>query len=336
VTAGPGAGSGRAGPARTTRSALALLREPFWARAALVVVGLSVAFVLLGRWQLHRHEGKVARNRVIDLNYAAPPVALDAVLSGPDAPLPADRQWRPVRVTGHYEPEHEVLIRNRPLGEDYGYEVVVPLRLDSGAAFLVDRGWLPPGEKFVRPDVVPAPPAGRVTVVARVRPGEPPLDRTPPPGQELRIDLNRIAGVAGGPVYRGGYGVLASESPAPAAAPAPLLRPDEDLGPHLAYAFQWWLGAIAAYVLLGRYAVQEVRRRQTVGTAARPAPPDTPAASAPTASAPTAGEPTAPPVPGAQDPVRVGEPAGVGHRRRPWSRRDRGPSDEEWEDAATG
>jgi len=261
-----------AGRVGTAMSALRLLREPFWLRITVAVLALSVLFGFLGRWQLHRHEAKVARNAQIDATYAAAPVPIGEVLAGPDAALPAGRQWTPVRVTGSYQPDRQVLIRNRPLDGNYGYEVVVPLRTDAGVAVLVDRGWVPPGQDFVRPDAVPAPPAGHVDVVVRLRPGEPPLDQTPPPGQEMRIDLPRIGAIAGGSYYRGAYGVLAAERPAPSQAPVLLPRPDEDLGPHLSYAVQWWAGALAAWVLLGVYLVKDVGVRAGGGiAAARPA-----------------------------------------------------------------
>jgi cytochrome oxidase assembly protein ShyY1 len=250
---------------RTARSALGLLREGLWLRLLIAVAVLSVAFVYLGRWQYHRHEAKVARRDVIAANYDAAPVALAQVLPDPSTVLPASGQWTSVEVTGVYEPGGQVLIRNRPLDGQYGYEVVVPLRTASGAALLVDRGWLPPGEDFVRPASVPAPPGGTVTVVVRLRPGEPPIDTQPPLSQQLRIDLARIAAVAGGEVYRGAYGVLASEQPVATPSPTLLERPDDGLGPHFAYAFQWWFGAVAAWGLLGYYAVREVSQRAEVG-----------------------------------------------------------------------
>jgi len=297
--------------AATVRSAVLLLREPFWARLGVAVVLLAVAFFFLGRWQLGRHEAKVARNDVVEANYSGTPVALDAVLATPASALPADRQWTRVRLQGRYEPGGQTLIRNRPLDGNFGFEVVVPLRLASGAAVLVDRGWVPAGEKVVEPDAVPAPPQGPVTVVVRVRPGEPPLERTPPPGQELRLDLGRLALRAGGTVYRGAYGVLATEQPAPAVAPAPLPEPDLDLGPHLAYAVQWWIGDVAAFGLLGYYALKEARTRAGGG----------------------AGGPGAGGSPG--DP---GSPSGGKPRKpsKPDRPRRRDLSDEEWEDAATG
>jgi cytochrome oxidase assembly protein ShyY1 len=282
--------------AATARSALRLVREPLWARITLAVIGLSIAFVFLGRWQWHRHEARLAANALVAANYGAEPVPIEQVLPTPLSTLPGERLWTPVRVTGHYEPENQVLIRNRPLAKVYGYEVVVPLRTASGVAVLVDRGWLAAGEQFVRPDTVPAPPSGEVTVVVRLRFGEGTDSRQPPPGQELRIDTARIAAHAGGQVYLGGYGQLAQEQPAPAVVPTALPKPDDDLGPHLSYAVQWWAGAVAAYVMLGVYSVREVRDRAE--------------------GRPIGGSPGRRPVPTA-----------VRSRRR-------GPTDEEWEDAA--
>ncbi|HEX2808059.1 MAG TPA: SURF1 family protein [Kineosporiaceae bacterium] len=313
----------------TARSAFRLLREPLWARIALAVIGLSVAFVLLGRWQWHRHEARLSANTLVEANYAAAPVPIEQMLPSPRSTLAPTRLWTPVAVTGHYEPEHQVLIRNRPLNSVYGYEVVVPLRLASGAALLVDRGWLAAGQDFVRPDAVPAPPSGQVTVVARLRFGEGSDSRVPPAGQELRMDLGRIAALAGGPVYVGAYGQLDQERPAPPVAPTPLPKPDEDLGPHLSYAVQWWAGAIAAYVLLGHYALREVRGRGGVAVVVATTGPDAEAPGAPASGTPVPGAtpvPDATPVPGTPRGRRL-LPAAARSRRRE-------PTDEEWEDAA--
>jgi hypothetical protein len=48
-----------------------------------------------------------------------------------------------------------------------------------------------------------------------------------------------------------GTGDGVAGSPAkPDTAPQPLEKPDTDLGPHLAYAFQWWLAAPVGFVLV--------------------------------------------------------------------------------------
>jgi len=247
--------------AASVRSALMLLRERYWALTALGVVALSVAFVLLGRWQWHRHEAKVERRDQVAAAYDAAPVPLTDVLAGPATPLPAGRQWAPVRVTGSYDAARTLLVRNRPYDGEYGFEVLVPLRLSGGGTLVVDRGWIPFGESATALPVAPAPPGGTVELVVRLRPGEPADGRRPPAGQLLRIDLAEISAEVGGPVQQA-YGVLAAEQPRPADAPALLPRPDTGLGPHLAYAYNWWGFAVAAYGLLGYYALREVQNRR--------------------------------------------------------------------------
>jgi cytochrome oxidase assembly protein ShyY1 len=252
-----------AGPRPGVRGVLAVLREPYWLRAAFVVVGLSIACVFLGRWQWGRHEGKLALAQQVDRAYGAAPASLTELLPAPAQPLPKDEEWRPVRVRGTYVSDETVVIRNRPNEHgEFGYEVVVPFRVDGGPVLLVDRGWIPNGASGARPDAVPAPPSGEVTVLARLRPTERPVPRAAPAGQAERIDVQRLTAAVAGPAVSGAYAVLAQEQPAPASAPALIPRPDEDLGPHLAYAVQWWLGAVAVYVLLIVYAHKEAQRRQ--------------------------------------------------------------------------
>ncbi len=280
--------------ATSARSAVALLRERYWLRAAVAVLALSVVFVLLGRWQLHRHEAKVERRDRVAANYSAQPVPLADVLLGPAAALPPSREWTPARVRGRYDPAATVLVRNRPYDGEYGFEVLVPLRLAGGGTLVVDRGWIPFGESATRLPAVPAPPDGEVELVVRLRPGELADGRRPPPGQLLRIDLGALAT---GDVYRGAYGVLAQERPRPAEGPLLLGRPDTDLGPHLAYTWNWWGFAVAAWVLWGYYALREVQNRRlaALGVSAEQ----------------------------------------VAHARRARSRARR-PRDEDWEDAADG
>jgi cytochrome oxidase assembly protein ShyY1 len=304
VTAPADASEAPGAPRPGARAVLSVLREAYWLRMALLVVLLSIACFFLGRWQWSRHEGKVAIADRIAADYDAAPADLGALVPDATAPLPARIEWRPVRLHGTYLADRTALVRNRPLDGTYGYEVVVPFRPDAGPLLLVDRGWIPNGESGARPDAVPAPPPGEVTVVARLRPTEPPLDRTPPPGQELRIDVPRITAALGQPAVTRAYGVLASEDPAPASAPTPLERPDGDLGPHLAYAVQWWLGSVVVFVLLVVYASKEAARRAAGGL----------------------------PQGGRQgvDATRAGAPRAVGVAR---SRRAE-LSDEEWEDLA--
>lgn len=267
----------------TAGSALGLLRERAWLGALIGVILISVVFVFLGRWQYHRHEARSARNDLVNANYYATPVALSELLptvgQNPGAPLPARLQWRQVRLTGSYLPDHTVLLRNRPQpnnnGNDNdqggaqssqnGYEVVVPLRTDSGPILLVDRGWIPAGTSgAAHPDSVPAAPSGQVQVIARLRPSEPGSSRKAPPGQANRLNVQRLGSALGEPDSDrvvGAYGQLVKESPPTGSTPALFGKPDPGLGINFAYAVQWLAFAIAAYVMLGVAMVREVRRR---------------------------------------------------------------------------
>jgi len=74
-------------------------------------------------------------------------------------------------------------------------------KLQSGETVVIDRGWLPIGNNTPgRPDSVPAPPQGPVTVVARLKPAEPELQRGAPDGQLASIDLSAYSAQLGYPL----------------------------------------------------------------------------------------------------------------------------------------
>jgi cytochrome oxidase assembly protein ShyY1 len=212
----------------------------------------AIVCVGLAQWQWARRVEAVAEIRVVAQNWDAAPVALREVLPG-DAPLAADAEWTPVMLEGEYLLDEQLLVRNRPLAGRPGFEVLTPLLLDSGEVFIVNRGWLPTGEAQDSPDVVPAAPNGSVEVLVRLKPGEPTIaGRGAPEGQIATINMPQLADlVDGGPVVAGAYGLLDSETPAPAERPTAALRPAPDEGPHLSYTFQWYLFALLGFIGFG-------------------------------------------------------------------------------------
>ena len=154
----------------------------------------------------------------------------------------------------------DLWVRNRPLNGQPGYEVVVPFKLQSGETVVIDRGWLPIGNNTPgRPDSVPAPPQGPVTVVARLKPAEPELQRGAPDGQLASIDLSAYSAQLGYPLLTGAYGQLASESPSVQAMPFPFPKPTTDEGTHLSYSLQWFAFGVLMFVGFGYAARQQAR-----------------------------------------------------------------------------
>src|SRR5690606_35422772 len=119
---------------------------------------------------------------------------------------------------------------------------------------IVDRGWIPLANDGLSPATVPDPPTGTVTVTARLKAGEAEISgRTTVAGtnQLATIHLPEIAQRLDDPVYTGGYGLLATESPSVAETPQPAVRPVLDEGPHLSYALQWYVFALLGFIGYG-------------------------------------------------------------------------------------
>ncbi len=276
----PAAGSGASDVGREQRPRLhgpggwfaVLRREPRWLAGLAVAVAFALVCGYLAQWQLDRRLARAERNAAVQANYDSEPArgeaGLAAALPGESVdPLPGAQEWTPVALSGRYRPADTLLVRNRVLAGANGYLVAVPFTTTGGVSLLLVRGWVPAGADAAGPDLVPAPPSGDVEVVARLRAPEPPSSRRAPPGQTQRLDTTTLGvaltdevdatlstGSTGGTAVPDGvvtsaYGVVAEESPTAAVAVRPLARPDTDPGPHLAYGIQWYLFAVAGFVI---------------------------------------------------------------------------------------
>ncbi len=242
-----------------------------WLGWLAMVVVIAAGCVALGSWQLDRREAVVENIHRIEANYDAAPERYVPGQNGFDDYDEA-REWTPITFTGTYDVDNQVIVRNRPLNGQPGYEVLTPLRLDDGSAVIIDRGWLPIGNiESGRPDAVPAPPAGQVEVTARTKPGEPLVNRGAPEGQVASINLPALAERVGYPVQESAYGLLALERPAAAETPLLAPKPSVDEGPHLSYSMQWFAFGVLVFVGLG-YAARQQRRSDAEqdGTAPEP------------------------------------------------------------------
>ncbi len=232
-----------------------------WLGYLALAVAFAIACTLLALWQFDRREGARAEIERVDANWESAPRPIEDVLPALDAWDDAAK-WTPVVLTGHYLAADQLLVRGRPFNGSAGFEVLVPFQLDDGTVVVIDRGWLPSGNQQENPDTVPAPPAGDVTVVARLKPGEPTIPgRSAPAGQVATIHLPTIADLIAQPTYTGAYGLLVAEDPTPSVRPAAFPKPVADEGPHLSYAFQWLVFAIMGFLGLGWAVRQEYRIR---------------------------------------------------------------------------
>lgn len=232
-----------------------------WLGYLALVVAFAIACVFLSLWQLARRDEARAEITRVEENWDAAPVAVDALLPQLDA-FTADDKYRSVELSGVYETDDQLLVRGRPLNSQAGFQVLVPLRLDDGTVFFVDRGWVPAANDHDGPAGVPAPPPGEVNVIVRLKASEATIPgRSAPEGQVATITLPAIAEQLDVTAYTGAYGLLVTEDPAPTSRPVAALKPQPDEGPHLSYAFQWIVFGVMAFIALGWAVRHEYRLR---------------------------------------------------------------------------
>ncbi|SFQ16851.1 Cytochrome oxidase assembly protein ShyY1 [Amycolatopsis arida] len=238
------------------------LLRPSWLALTLVVFGFAtLCFTLLAPWQFDRHAERSARNAALQESFTAPPRPLAEVL--PEGRAPDEHtQWQRVTLTGHYLPEHEVVARLRTVQGEPAFEVLTPLRTGTGAVVLVDRGYVRPDDRLDVPPY-PAPPAGEVRVVGRVR-----MDETDPKARDAFADEStggrphsysvdsRVVARASGLDLRPGYVQLEADQPGVLGA---LPLPQLDAGPFLSYALQWIAFGVMALLGWLYFTVRELR-----------------------------------------------------------------------------
>lgn len=235
-----------------------ILRTPRWAIATVVVVAVAAVFASLGQWQLRRHAERGVENTVNAARLASAPTELSVALAAAGDDVDS-LSFRPVFVSGVFEPEDEILVRSQVANERPGFHVVTPLVTEAGTV-LVNRGWVPLAAEEPPVTSVP-PPFGEVTVhgLARSTQTRPAVGPQEPPGHlsvVARIDLDRLGAQ---------FDSLASvwvQQTDPVDGPLPIRVevPDvEDPGPHLPYAVQWFSFAaiaVGGFALLARRAAR--------------------------------------------------------------------------------
>ena len=225
------------------------LLTPRWIITTLLVIAAVAVMARLGFWQLERLEERRAFNARVLAQINAPELSLNGALQYGE--VTGDQlltmEYRPVVVTGTYDPTHEILLRNQVRDNLPGYHLITPLSIEgSETVVLVDRGFIPMQDadpaaraKYAREGVVTV--RGRISQphVPRIF-GVP--DPTLVPGQERldtwnAVNLDRIQAqlpystlpviIQAGP----DEGDLVESN---------FVEPDITEGSHLGYAAQWF------------------------------------------------------------------------------------------------
>ncbi len=238
---------------------------------ALAVVVLAWVCVRLGEWQFGRLHDRERSNAHIERNLAADTAPVTDVLAV-GRPLPRDQEWRPVRVSGRYDPDATVAVRYQTRDGQSGVDLVTPLVTDGGPAVLVDRGWLGTANTAeVDRAELPAPPAGVVTVTGWARADSSASgDATKVQDGTVRAVSSQAIGQTLGYPLLAGFVDASAEDPAAAQVLVPVELPDLGDGPHFFYGLQWWFFGALAVFGFGYLAYDERRRARRPPAATTP------------------------------------------------------------------
>jgi cytochrome oxidase assembly protein ShyY1 len=247
----------------------AFLLRPAWLALFVVVIAFAyLCFTVLAPWQLGKNTKTSRENTQISRSLTADPVPLETLLPQQDSSAP-DEQWQRVTATGRYLPHAQVLARLRVVGAEPAFEVLVPFAVEGGPTVLVNRGYVRPVQGSQVPDI-PPPPAGPVTIIARLRDAEPVALGKEPFRQDgaqhvYSINTAQIAQITGVPLT-GSYLQLGDDQPGGLGV-IPL--PHLEAGPFLSYGIQWIAFGIIAPIGVGYFVYAEIqqRRRETANDA---------------------------------------------------------------------
>lgn len=207
---------------------------------------LLVALCLIAtNWQYQRGVDRHAKNFEIAENSNKPAISLESLGNL------KENEWRSVRVTGFFDKDHEVLLRNRysPDGK-YGYEYLTLFRSKS-KTFWVDRGWVEAGANATERPKIPATPKSELTITGRLR-----MDTALPRGSFFALpasgDLISSWNLKSKIKTSNFYLDLIEGKDVTPDVPAEL--PELSDGPHMAYALQWLF--FAGLIIYGRILIR--------------------------------------------------------------------------------
>ena len=215
--------------------------------AVLIAVGVMIR---LGFWQLDRLSQRRALNARVSAQIDAPILDLNQGIAVDQL---YDMEYHSVMLVGTFDFSQEVILRNQVHGDQLGYAVITPLKIQgSDYSVLVERGWIPldqasPAQRsqFDEPGTVTVKGILRRSQTQPVFAGA--VDPTLTPGQ-TRLDAWNMVNVdrIQQQVNLKLLPVYIQQAPDPSWTAMPyrsVSTPDLSDGPHMSYAIQWFLFA---------------------------------------------------------------------------------------------
>lgn len=190
-------------------------------------------------WQFDRYQVRHANNELIRKNTMLPPLQENSLETLPQSQL----AFRKIILKGSFEPENEILIRNRYHEGKYGFGVLTLFKSVNGKKYWVDRGWVIAGKDAQTPPQIQAITNEQLEITAYAR-----IENLE---SQVRGSVIALPGKAASQLQKWNaeqaiqtepiYFDLISVSNSTYNPKVPTSLPELSDGPHLAYSFQWIL-----------------------------------------------------------------------------------------------
>lgn len=245
---------------KTKGKGLKAFLSPGWFLSAVAIIIFSyAAFTMLAPWQLNKDEDITQRNVQIQEGYDRDLVPYSEVFNE-DGSVAPENEWFRVSLTGQYLPDHEALLRLRPVETTPAFQSLTPFQLEDGRVVLINRGFMV-SQGTIVPEIDPAP-STPVTIVGLARRNEILPDKQPLEDsgyqQVYGINTDQVGEVTGLELGEDYVQLLEDQPGEVNAMPIPQL----DRGSHLSYGFQWIAFGVMAPLGLGYFIWAELRERR--------------------------------------------------------------------------
>lgn len=209
-----------------------------------VVAAVVMAIMIkLGFWQYHKAEQKQALQAIYDARAQQPVVNVPAGVDNLES-----WRYRRLQAKGRYRTDYQVLLDNQVDGEAVGYHVITPLQTENGVTVLVDRGWIPVGDRSRLPDI--RTPSGMVTVTGFSWIPSPKFFELQAPAGGWQpvwqnMDMPRYLKLV--PFKAHPFVIRLDADSSAGGFVRHWVMPAERIEQHIGYAYQWWGFSVALF-----------------------------------------------------------------------------------------